>query len=243
MRPPRPSVAWPVPASGNRFRDRASPCATRHHGVVPATTRPIRPGRLSPERTVPVGIARPSYVANDGQPSGRTLAPLTDPDPISRLRASCAAARRVLERVGAAVAAGVTTDELDGLRTMRTSPRAAIRARSVTAASRSRSARRSTRWSRTASPTTGRWPMVTSSTATSRSISTACTVTAQRRSSSARSRPATRHLVEVTARCLAAGIAAVRPGGRVARHRSRDSSACASRGLRNREGARGSRHR
>ena len=86
-----------------------------HHGVVPTTTRPIRPGRLSPARTVPVGIARPSYVANDGQPSGRALGLLTDPDAISRLRASCAAARRVLDRVGTAVAVGVTTDELDAV--------------------------------------------------------------------------------------------------------------------------------
>jgi methionyl aminopeptidase len=86
-----------------------------HHGVVPTTTRPIRPGRLSPARSVPVGIARPSYIANDGQPSGRTLGPLTDPDAIGRLRASCAAASRVLERVGGAVAVGVTTDELDAV--------------------------------------------------------------------------------------------------------------------------------
>lgn len=86
-----------------------------HHDVVRTTTRPIRPGRLSPPRAVPAGIARPSYVANDGQPSGRALPPLTDPDAIARLRASCAAARRVLERVGAAAAVGVTTDELDAM--------------------------------------------------------------------------------------------------------------------------------
>src|SRR5882762_6776076 len=83
-----------------------------HHGVVPTT---IRPGRLSPPRTVPSAIARPSYVDNGGQPSGRTLEPLTDSDAVRRLRASCAAAKRVLERVGAAVAVGVTTDELDAV--------------------------------------------------------------------------------------------------------------------------------
>jgi methionyl aminopeptidase len=64
---------------------------------------------------VPPLIARPPYVVNNGQPSGRTLAPLTDPDAIARLRASCAAARRVLERVGGSVAQGVTTDELDAV--------------------------------------------------------------------------------------------------------------------------------
>ena len=64
---------------------------------------------------MPATIARPYYIANDGVPSGRTLPPLTDPDEISRLRASCAAARRVLDRVGAAVGVGVTTDELDAI--------------------------------------------------------------------------------------------------------------------------------
>ncbi|MEY2403047.1 MAG: methionyl aminopeptidase [Acidimicrobiaceae bacterium] len=88
---------------------------TEHHGGVRTTTRPIRPGRLSPARTVPSGIGRPSYIDNDGQPSGRSLAPLTDPNAIERLRSSCRAARRVLEHVGAAVAVGVTTDELDGI--------------------------------------------------------------------------------------------------------------------------------
>jgi methionyl aminopeptidase len=62
-----------------------------------------------------VGIARPPYVATDGQPSGRTLAPLTDPAAIERLRRSCGAARRVLERVSAAVAVGVSTDALDAI--------------------------------------------------------------------------------------------------------------------------------
>jgi methionyl aminopeptidase len=88
---------------------------TGHHEVVRTSARPIRPGRLSPARAVPAGIARPSYVANDGTPSGRSLPPLTDPVAISGLRAACAAARRVLDRVGAAVTAGVTTDDLDAI--------------------------------------------------------------------------------------------------------------------------------
>jgi methionyl aminopeptidase len=66
-------------------------------------------------RPVPTTIARPGYVAHNGQPSGRTLAPLTDPGAIARLRAACAAARRVLDHVGARVVAGVTTDELDAV--------------------------------------------------------------------------------------------------------------------------------
>jgi methionyl aminopeptidase len=84
--------------------------------TVPTTARtPVRPGRISATRAVPAAIARPPYLANGGQPSGRALAPLSDPRAIDRLRSSCAAARRVLDTVGAAVAPGVTTDELDAI--------------------------------------------------------------------------------------------------------------------------------
>jgi len=64
---------------------------------------------------VPAPIARPYYVGNDGQPSGRTLPPLADAGSIDRLRAACAGARRVLDRVGLEVAPGVTTDALDAV--------------------------------------------------------------------------------------------------------------------------------
>src|SRR5437867_4028957 len=82
---------------------------------VPTRTRPIRPGRVSAPRAVPASITRPYYVDNRGQPSGRTLPPLTDATAIGRLMAACAAARRVLDVVGAEVAPGVTTDDLDAL--------------------------------------------------------------------------------------------------------------------------------
>jgi len=82
---------------------------------VPTRTRPIRPGRVSAPRAVPASITRPYYLANGGQPSGRTLPPLTDSGAIDRLMAACAAARRVLDVVGAAVAPGVTTDDLDAV--------------------------------------------------------------------------------------------------------------------------------
>jgi methionyl aminopeptidase len=64
---------------------------------------------------VPPSIQRPPYVAKGGQPSGRALGQLTDPASVDRLRAACAAARRVLDRVGAAVRVDVTTDELDAI--------------------------------------------------------------------------------------------------------------------------------
>ena len=64
---------------------------------------------------MPSRIARPYYLATGGQPSGRTLAPLTDARAIERLRAACGAARRVLDDVGRHVAVGITTDELDAI--------------------------------------------------------------------------------------------------------------------------------
>lgn len=79
------------------------------------TGEPVRPGYVSPERTVPDAIARPGYLRTGGIPTARDLPPLTDPAAIGRLRAACRAARRVLDRLAAAVAPGVTTDELDAL--------------------------------------------------------------------------------------------------------------------------------
>jgi methionyl aminopeptidase len=82
---------------------------------VTKTRLPVRPGVVSPTRSVPPSIRRPPYLTSGGQPSGRTLGLLTDPASIARLRAACAAARRVLDGVGTAVRAGITTDELDGI--------------------------------------------------------------------------------------------------------------------------------
>jgi methionyl aminopeptidase len=82
---------------------------------VTTTQQPVRPGLVSPTRPVPASILRPPYIANEGRPSGRSLDPLTDPAAIERLRASCHAARRVLDGVGSSVRAGVTTDDLDAL--------------------------------------------------------------------------------------------------------------------------------
>lgn len=76
------------------------------------STQPISPGRVSPEREVPARIARPPYIATGGVPARRGL-PLVTGEAVDRLRRSCAAAKRVLDVVGAAVDVGVTTDELD----------------------------------------------------------------------------------------------------------------------------------
>src|SRR5918999_6213873 len=79
-----------------------------------SSTDHIRPGRLSPTRPVPPEIPRPPY-AESGVPV-RTPGPhVRTPDVIERMRVAGRAAAEVLQVVGAAVAPGVTTDELDAL--------------------------------------------------------------------------------------------------------------------------------
>src|SRR6187397_1205371 len=81
---------------------------------VPSTA-PIRPHPMGPTRTVPDAVARPYYVDAGGRPSGRPVGLLKDAGSIARLRDACAAVRRVLDRVGAAVAPGMSTDDLDAI--------------------------------------------------------------------------------------------------------------------------------
>jgi methionyl aminopeptidase len=62
---------------------------------------------------VPAHITRPPYVATGGIPSSRDLSPVTTPEQVARLRAAGRAARRVLDGLEAAVVPGATTDDLD----------------------------------------------------------------------------------------------------------------------------------
>jgi methionyl aminopeptidase len=79
-----------------------------------ASTDHIRPGRQSPPRPVPPEIPRPPY-AESGVPVRLPEDPVRSPDVIARMRRAGRAAAEVLQTVGAAVAPGVTTDELDEL--------------------------------------------------------------------------------------------------------------------------------
>lgn len=72
----------------------------------------IAPGRQSPMRSVPPEIGRPPY-AESGQPVRRPENPVQSDDVIRRMRVAGRAAAEVLAETGAAVAPGVTTDELD----------------------------------------------------------------------------------------------------------------------------------
>jgi methionyl aminopeptidase len=79
-----------------------------------ASTDHIRPGQVSPTRPVPPEIPRPPY-AESGVAVRRAEPHVRTPEVIERMRRAGRAAGEILQTVGAAVAPGVTTDELDAL--------------------------------------------------------------------------------------------------------------------------------
>ncbi|NLV54979.1 MAG: type I methionyl aminopeptidase [Acidimicrobiales bacterium] len=89
--------------SGRKFK--------RCHG--PSFER-VRPGTVGPRRDVPDDIERPHYAAEGGR-SRRDVPDVQDADTLEAMRRTGRAAAEVLRDVGAAVAPGVTTDELDRL--------------------------------------------------------------------------------------------------------------------------------
>jgi len=72
------------------------------------------PGRVSPLRKVPAGIERPEYVGH-AAPRPFTGSDVYSADRIDDIRESSRIAAEAIALVGAAVAPGVTTDELDGI--------------------------------------------------------------------------------------------------------------------------------
>lgn len=69
-------------------------------------------GTVSPRRPVPASIPRPEYVGRRG-PERVTAPEVKSAETIERIRRASRIAARALQEVGAAVAPGVTTDELD----------------------------------------------------------------------------------------------------------------------------------
>ncbi|HYO55982.1 type I methionyl aminopeptidase [Archangium sp.] len=80
-----------------------------------ARSRGIRPGVISPMRTVPPHVPRPDYAVS-GRP-GRLLPPseVKSPDVIARMRRACKAAAEVMNATASHVRPGITTDELDAI--------------------------------------------------------------------------------------------------------------------------------
>ncbi len=79
-----------------------------------STTDRVIPGPISAQRSVPADIARPHY-AEFGGTDDRDEPMVKDADVLARMRRTGAAAAEILRTVGAAIAPGVTTDELDVL--------------------------------------------------------------------------------------------------------------------------------
>jgi methionyl aminopeptidase len=80
---------------------------------MPVRTRTaLRPGRVSPRRPVPAGIARPEYVDRPA-PAAYMGSEVKDAATIEAMRAAGRLAAQALAEVGRAVEPGVTTDELD----------------------------------------------------------------------------------------------------------------------------------
>lgn len=79
-----------------------------------ASTEHVRPGRLSPRRSVPESIPRPPY-AESGHPNREAASHIQSADVIERMRRTGKAAAQILRTVAAAAEPGVTTDTLDAL--------------------------------------------------------------------------------------------------------------------------------
>jgi methionyl aminopeptidase len=74
----------------------------------------VRPGVIGPIRAVDASITRPPYVGT-GRRSPPSSRQIIAGDALVRLRNACRVAADVLVEAGAAVAPGVTTDELDAI--------------------------------------------------------------------------------------------------------------------------------
>jgi methionyl aminopeptidase len=73
---------------------------------------PLVPGTLSPTRRVPASIPRPEYVGRPG-PAPYTGPEVQDADTVEKMRIASRIAAQAMEAAAAAIAPGVTTDELD----------------------------------------------------------------------------------------------------------------------------------
>jgi len=73
----------------------------------------LKPGKVSPMRTVPAHINRPPYAESGVAPSWMDQKEVHDAEGVKRMRASGRLAAEILRRAGEMVAPGVTTEEID----------------------------------------------------------------------------------------------------------------------------------
>jgi methionyl aminopeptidase len=79
---------------------------------MPVTYGSIAPGVISPRRPVPASIERPEYVDRPG-PAPYTGPEVKDAETIEKMRVAGRIAAQAMAAAAAAIAPGVTTDELD----------------------------------------------------------------------------------------------------------------------------------
>ena len=79
---------------------------------MPITYASVAPGTLSRRRAVPASIARPEYVDRPA-PAKYTGPEVKDAETIERMRIAGRIAAQAMEAAAAAIAPGVTTDEID----------------------------------------------------------------------------------------------------------------------------------
>ena len=72
----------------------------------------LQPGNVSPIRPVPAHIERPEYLFHDG-PEVVTTSDVKSPEIVEKIRAAGTIAADAMYLAGAAIAPGVTTDEID----------------------------------------------------------------------------------------------------------------------------------
>jgi methionyl aminopeptidase len=87
----------------------------RCHGEFPRRLSPVRPGMVSDMRPVPGAIARPPYLETGGVPRGSAGLQIMEGAKLDAMREACHIAAEVLIETGAAVAPGVSTEELDAI--------------------------------------------------------------------------------------------------------------------------------
>jgi methionyl aminopeptidase len=93
-------------------RDRDADAARSGDPVPERVAKPVRPGVVSPRRSVPPHIAAPDY-AISGKPSRVQMPEVKDAGRIERMRRACRAAAHVLKHTASYVRPGITGDELD----------------------------------------------------------------------------------------------------------------------------------
>jgi methionyl aminopeptidase len=81
---------------------------------MPVTFATVAPHDVSPRRPVPTAIARPEYV-DKPRPAPFTGSEVKDPDTVERMRVAGRIAAQAMEAAAAAIAPGVTTDEIDAV--------------------------------------------------------------------------------------------------------------------------------